>query len=294
MERKDDIPLLAEEEKIKLDIDFENVRIKKKRPFLLFIFLLLIVLTLICIFILRKAQIVKNGENEPTIDVSVNESSVWQGAFESEEVFNNCKESSVSIIAQGRRCSGFVYSTDGWIATVEGAVNENVKGQIEVILFDGRSFFVEGFRQNRGSGLILMKINASDLKTANIDERCEVHEGEELFTFCTVGGSMGDSSLFSGKVAHTKRNVNICRADGGMRSLYLMQIGILLTEEGVGAPFFDEKGVLVGIACSGGIEKERYMVDYAFSFSEVKSILDAMKDGERADYDGALNVIVEE
>lgn len=293
MKKREDIPQLAEKEKIRLDIDFENLQIKKKRPFWLLIFVFLAVLLLACFFILRKAED-NDLEKELSVEASLTDEKLWQGAFESEEIFNRCREASVSIISQGQRCSGFVYSSDGWIATVEGAVNENVKGQIEVVLFDGSRFFVEAFRQNRQSGLILMKINASDLKTVSIEEESDVHEGEELFTFCALGGIADGSSLFSGKVAHTQRRVNIPRADGGERSLRLMQISILLTEEGVGAPFFDEKGALVGIACSGSAEVDRYMVDHAFAFSDVKAILESMKEGRQAEDNDALNLIVEE
>lgn len=278
-----DVPRLEAEEKIKLNIDFEDVNIRKKRRFPFFLIFLLILLVLIGFLIFEKSKNSQNTGERPSINASQDVEEVWGGAFVSREVFDFCREVSVSVIAQGRSCSGFVYSSDGWIATVEGVVDENVKGQIEVVLFDGRRYFVEAFRQNRESGLILLKINANGLKAAKLDKKAKIFAGEELFTFCSIDGSSDGSSLFSGKVAHTERTVELTRADGTQRRLVLFQIGILLTEEGEGAPLFNENGELVGIACaSRGEDGERYMIDYAFAFSDVKDLLSTMKSGKRA------------
>lgn len=295
MNKNDDIPLLEADEKIRLDINFENIRAKKIRRFRYLALLLLILLALVGAFIFKKSE---NANEKNEISESNNDAIAgftWYGAFESEEIFNYCKEVSVSIIAQGQRCSGFVYSSDGWIATAEGVVNEGVKGQIEVILFDGRRFLVESFRQNRESGLILMKIDASNLKSISLDGVGEIFAGEELFTFCTVGNVAEGSSLFSGKVAHIKRSVELLGYDGRARVLKLFQIGILLTEEGVGAPLFNERGEIVGIALASDcdVENERYMIDYAFDFNNVSDVLKMMKNGKRAEDSELFDVIIE-
>lgn len=279
MKKKDDIPRLEAGERINIDIDLSSLNVKRKKRFSI-IALFLTVLTVLLLFITLKVRNDADKKPESSVDASVNDALTWQGAFESEKIFNDCREASVSIMAQGRRCSGFVYSSDGWIVTVEGVVNENVKGRIEVFLFDGSAFLVEAFKINRQSGLVLMKIDASGLKSVNIDKKSEPFVGEELFTFCAIGDGVGEGSLFSGRVAHTQRAVGVCRSDGRIRTLKLVQVAVLLTEDGVGAPFFDESGALVGIACADGGEEERYIVDYAFSFSAVKPILEAMKIGE--------------
>lgn len=294
MKRNDDIPRLEAEEKIKIDIDFEELEIKKRRRFPFFAFLLLILLAISAFFILKMAQNEKEEGAMPSVNVIASEDT-WHGAFESREIFEACRESAVAVIAEGRRCSGFVYSADGWIATVEGVVNENLKGQIEVVLFDGRRFFVEAFRQSRESGLVLMKINANGLCAAELGGEGEIAVGEELYSFCSVGEVTEGNSLFSGRVAHTQRNVELFRTDGGTRNLMLFQIGILLTEQGAGAPLFNSSGELVGIAFAGREQgsDERYMIDYAFAFRNVKKLLDAMKSGKRAGDDELFSVIAE-
>ena len=282
MKKNEDIPRLEADEKIKIDIDFENLNIKKRRRFPFFVFLFLIVLAFISVFIFKRMQKNDLQENQSAIDVALDNSEVWQGAFVSEETFNACRESAVSVISGGRKCSGFVYSSDGWIATVEGCVNEDVRGQIEVVLFDGRRFLVEAFRQNRENGLVLMKINASELTAVSFSAEDSIFVGEELYTFCAFGELFEGGSLFSGKIAHTQRSVELCRYDGGVRKLSLFQIGILLTEEGVGAPLFNEDGNIVGIACAA-YGDECYMVDYAFEFKRVENLLQSMKMGKRVE-----------
>lgn len=291
----DDIPRLESGEKIKvdLDIDFKKINIRKRKyPFLLL--LLLILLATIGVFILKKSQEnIADFEND--VEASLEgEVSAWQGAFASKEIFEACRESSVLIIAQGRRCSGFIYSSDGWIVTMEGVVGDSVKGQIEVFLFDGRRYLVESFRQNRESGITLMKINANNLSTVNVSTKTEISAGEELYSFCFVGDTREGGSLFSGRVSHVQRDVNVFRADGTSRELKLFQIGILLTEDGVGAPLFNGSGELVGIACASGEKSdEPFMVEYAFAFCNVKSLISTMKDGKTVDSDQLSLIVVE-
>lgn len=293
MKNNEDIPRLESEEKIKIDIDFENLNIRKRRRFPIFLFLLLILLAVVGFFIVKKSQYSQNNDLSDSTEVIVDNEAVWHGAFASKEIFESCREASVTVIAEGCRCSGFVYSEDGWIATVDGVVNENVKGQIEVVLFDGRRFLVEAFRQNRESGITLMKIDAKGLRAAKLDGKGELFVGEELFTFCSVGTLSDGGSLFSGNVSHTEREVELYKHEGGVRKLCLFQIGILLTEEGVGAPLFNERGELVGMACASGDGSERYMVDYAFAFCNIKSLFERMKNGERAEDSDLFSIIVE-
>ena len=298
---KDDIPRIESGEKIKLELDFSDIgeKVSKNRKIIkirysVFLLAFLILFAIIGTFIFKKSQD-KMADFEPNADASsIGEIGAWQGAFESQEIFEACRKSTVLIIAGDKRCSGFVYTSDGWIVTVEGVVNDNVKGRIEVVLFDGERYFVEAFRQNRQSGITLMKINATNLKAADNFGDGEIFAGEDLFSFCFVGNVEEGGSLFSGKVSHTQRTVDVCRADGTSRKLNLLQIGILLTDDGVGAPLFNAAGELVGIACASGEKNdEPFMVDYAYAFFNVKSLISTMKDGKTVDSDQLSMIIVE-
>lgn len=290
MEKKDDIPRLEGEKEIEIDLDFERVNIKKRRyPFFLLALVVIAVISLLFMWKLSKEN------SKESLDASVNtveSDGEWQGAFSSLETLELCREASVSVIVGGERCSGFVYSSDGWIATAGGIVNENIKGRIEVLLCDGRRFFVDSFRINRESGIALMQIDAEGLSAVELSTE-EVISGEEIFTLCDTVGD-GECSLFSGRIAHPSRVIEISNC-GIERRVSVMQLSILLTEEGVGAPIFNSQGILVGIGCAPreSLQSERYMVGYAFSALDIAGLLENVRKGESGNSDEYLVFIAD-
>ena len=288
MERKEDVPRIESGDNIKIDLEFERVNIKKRRyPF--FILAVLVMLALL-LFFAWKGEV--NGDEASDALAEGEElESQWQGAFSSREVFDACRAASVSVFVGEERCSGFVYSSDGWIATAGGVVNEDIRGRIEVLLCDGRRFFADSFRINRESGIALMKIEADGLVSARIDKGIEVCSGEEIFTFCDTLGD-GESSLLSGRIAHTDRTVGISNC-GIERSASVMQLSILLMEEGVGAPVFNSQGFLVGVGCASDTDREdeRYTVGYAFFSTDLDGAFHAMREGKAVEDDVILNFI---
>lgn len=252
---------LLEDKNTKIELDFDNgeqaASIRKRFSFFALLALVLLVLAILLIF---KAN--QRSSDDALVNAEPKESELWQGAFLSKEIFESAKASSVSVIAEGKVCSGFVFSSDGWIATAEGIVNEYVQGQIEVALCDGRRFLVNCFKQDRESGLLLMKIDAEKL-TAVRASKDTPSVGEELFTFCCINDDFSEGSLFSGKLSHVARQSIITRTDGRLCSLPLLQIAFLLTEEGVGAPLYNSSGELVGIALSQKNNGERFIINYA-------------------------------
>ena len=275
MKKEEDFLRLEGKEGI--NIDFENLCIKKRRwnPFFL---LALVFLTFVIIFAVIKINSDKDDEEVFAVNNEVSED--WQGAFVSEAVFLKCQKASVSVIADGRICSGFVFSSDGWIVTVNSIVNEFVKGKVKVVLYDGRVLDVEAFKESRKAGLVLMKVDADGLAFADLSSVDDVSAGQEIYTFCSLDGR-GAPSLFSGKISHTQRWVLFEREGEKNKTLSLMQVSLLLTEEGVGAPLFDENGGVVGIACGNNDlqGREKYMINYAFLAKKVRNLLFKMKDG---------------
>ena len=263
-----------DKEKIEFDLeeDLERVAVKRRRyPFFALLAFILLILTAFFLFKANKPRAV-----DTLLDTTEESSEIWQGAFSSKETFDAARASSVSVLANGKVCSGFVFSADGWIATAEGIVNEYVEGQIEIYLSDGRRFLVDAFKQDRESGLILMKINAKDLTPVNFSNSA-LSVGEELFTFCPVDNDLNASSLFCGRLSHSERTAVITRADGRLTSLSVLQIAFLLTEEGVGTPLYNANGELVGIALaqSNGYN-ERFMINYALPSTKAINILSVL------------------
>ena len=124
-----------------------------------------------------------------------------------------------------------------------------------------------------------MKINASDLCAVKFFSGKKLLVGQNIYTFCSLD-SGAEASLFSGEISHLERDVVFETENGRKKILSLMQISVLLTQEGVGAPFFNEEGELVGIGCIAADGTDRYIISYAYSAKDVKNLLEKMKNGD--------------
>lgn len=275
MKKEDDFPRLEGGERI--DIDFENLCVRKRRWNPFFFVALIFLLAAIVFAVVKLVFDNQDGEAVAALEEEVD----WQGAFVDEPTFLRCKMASVSVRANGKACSGVVLSEDGWIATVSSVVNDSVRGRVEVALFDGRVFEVDCFRESRRAGLVLMKIDAQGLCAADTAFDGRISAGEEIYTFCALGNA-SNLSLFSGRISQTNTRVEIAKEFEKKKVFLLMQIGILLTEEGDGAPLFNSQGELVGIGCGffgNSVDSQKYMINYAFSFEKIRPLLSKMKSG---------------
>ena len=275
---KKDEDFLRLEGKENVNIDFENLRIKKRRwnPFFLLALIVLVIATAFAVIKIKSNE--KGERNEESVLASKDETDVeWQGAFANESVFLKCRQSSVFVVANGKACSGFIFSSDGWIVSTNGAVNEFVKGKVKVVLCDGSVHEVTAFKESRRAGLVLMKIEAKNLVPVDLSFGGELSAGQEIYTFCSLDGK-GEPSLFSGQISHTESEVTVVREGQRNKVFSLMQVSLLLTETGEGAPLFDENGKLIGICCGSG-EEGKYMINYAFSIKKIRNLLQKMKDG---------------
>ena len=273
MKKEEDFLRLEGKENV--NIDFENLCIKKKRRNPFFLIALIFLATVMTLVIIK---IKADEKKEESISAYKEETAEqWQGAFVSEDLFLKCRQSSVSVIADGKLCSGFVFSSDGWIASTNSIVNDAVRGKVKVVLCDGSVYEVGAFKESVRAGLVLMKIDAEGLVPVDLSFGGQLSEGQEIYTFCSLDAK-GEPSLFSGKISHTQRAVTFRRENERNKVLSLMQISLLLTEQGAGAPLFDDKGRLVGIGY-GGAQDGKYMINYAYSIKKTRNLLQKMRDG---------------
>ncbi len=274
MEREE-TPRLEGKEGVNLNFEDLYVRKRRKNPFFLLALILLIIAA--GLLLAKMIYLYTDTESEDTADGEFVE--VWQGAFESEEIFLESKKSSVSVVADGKLCSGFVYSSDGWIVTSNDAVNFQTRGKIKVRLHDGRTYNVIAFKESRKAGISLMKIDAKNLCAVKFFSGERLLEGQELYTFCALSESE-ESSLFSGEIAHLGRRVTFQTDNGRRKVLSLMQISVLLTQEGVGAPFFNASGELVGMGVVSTDGSDPHIISYAYLAKDIENLLKKMKNGE--------------
>lgn len=295
MMEKEDIPRLESGEDIKVDLNFNTANAVRRRKYPFFVFVIIALLLLIALATVALYYNVKNADIQALVEKNEGNEKIWTGAFCSEEVYNRCKASAVSICVNGKRCSGFVFSSDGWIGTLEGIVNRDIEGRIEVKFCDGRTFPVESFRQEQKSGLTLLKIDAAGLSAVEFAKNREVSAGEELFSFFAVDEKAEENSLFSGRVALTDREIEVLNSDGRTSVFNLLQVGILLTQEGAGAPLFNSRGEICAIACTNELENmsQNRLVNYAISAEDAYNAYEIMSRGERVNWDTDLPFVLE-
>ena len=294
MMENEDIPRLESGEDIKIDLNFDAPYTVRRRRYPFFVFFIILLLILLAFSVAGLYLNSKGVEAEAFAEQNEINEKIWTGAFCSEEIYNRCKESSVTVCVNGKRCSGFVFSSDGWIGTLEGIVNRDIEGKIEVKLYDGRVFFVNSFRQDQKSGLTLLKIDADGLSAVKFASGGNIIAGEELFSFFATDDGAKENSLFSGRVSLTDREVEIVSYDGRESTFKLLQIGILLTQEGAGAPLFNSNGELTAIACRNEMidDSENHLINYAISAEEAYKAFEIMSRGERINFDTDLPFVI--
>ena len=215
---------------------------KGVRFFSLGILMIVAAAAIVCILIFVVAS---REPQEPTATEPQEQTDEWRGAFLEQSIYEECAEASVKLCV-GKYAidawSGFLVSSDGWIATSEQMLDDFPKGRIYATLCDGREYAVD--KVLRRERVALLKISASELGAVSFDGR-ELQGGERVIAV-NAGGE-----VLSGEISSPQtQRVNI-------------SCGI----EWEGAPLYDEEGRLAGMICSrddGAV--------YSASVEEIESV----------------------
>ena len=99
----------------------------------------------------------------------------------------------------------------------------------------------------------------------------------------------------TGRVALTDREIEVLNSDGRTSVFNLLQVGILLTQEGAGAPLFNSRGEICAIACTNELENmsQNRLVNYAISAEDAYNAYEIMSRGERVNGDTDLPFVLE-
>lgn len=199
---------------------------KKVRFFSLTILMILSAAAIMCILIFLVAS--RGEENIPTID-EVGESEEWRGAFSTRDIYEQRVSGSV-VLRRGeygaqRVWSGFLLTSDGWIATSSQITDLSIKGRVYAQLCDGREYSVEKIL-SVGS-VALLKISANELDAVSVGE-ADLQSGEKVISVCANGDTI------SGEVSN---------ADS-------LKLDMSFTLRWEGAPVYDDSGELVGMVCA--------------------------------------------
>ncbi len=186
----------------------------------------------------------------------------WRGVFDSEETYLSCLRTVVLIEGGNGKLlqSGFVYSSDGYIATVfqAGTIPD---GRIYITVGEGEKYKVESIVRDGESGISLLKISAEGLRAV------EFYGKEESLL-------PGEALVALGSYSTSEQRIRIGEASGIREAMLDVDISLGISPEGT--PLFDSKGRLAAVACVQGEEKSEY-VTAAILSSDFEKKLEQMK-----------------
>ena len=196
---------------------------RRVRFFSLTILMMLAAAAVMCILIFLVAS--RGEEDIPVID-NAEESEEWRGVFGARDIYEQRVSFSV-VLRRGeygsqREWSGFLLTSDGWIATSAQAAEESLKGRVYAELCDGREYSVEKILTV--GEVALLKISAKELDAVTLSE-VSLQSGEGVISVCANG------DILSGEVSN---------AEG-------LKLDISFTRRFEGAPVYDSRGELAGM-----------------------------------------------
>ena len=168
--------------------------------------------------------------------------------------------------------SGVIVQEDGWILTnahvVEGAES------LTVTLMDGREFDGRVVESDSDKDLAVVKIDGSDLPTAEIGSSNDLEVGQLVIA---IGSPLGQftNSVTSGVLSATGREIQVPdEQTGRVHTLSnLLQTDAAINPGNSGGPLLDERGKIIGIntAVAGGANG----IGFAIPIDDAAAILAA-------------------
>ena len=186
-----------------------------------------------------------------TKTIYIKDLSAAEGVLTPQEIYTSSINSVVSI-----RCSakdkesigtGFIYTSDGYIATVHHVIAGMDK--IAVISSDGKEYEAKVIASNELCDLAILKIEASGLKSVTLGNSSALLVGEELVAIGTPASIEFAGTMTRGDVSFNDRVVYVYDETGNSlkKKMTLIQTSAVLNPGNSGGPVFDAYGKVVGI-----------------------------------------------
>lgn len=104
--------------------------------------------------------------------------------------------------------SGIIITSDGYIATNSHVVNDSKNTGTMITLFDGTQYLGTVIGIDKKTDLAVVKIDASDLKSAQFADSDKIYVGQDAFAIGSPGGAKFSNSLTKGTVSAFNRIVS--------------------------------------------------------------------------------------
>ncbi len=166
--------------------------------------------------------------------------------------------------------SGVIISKDGYIVTNNHVINGASK--VEVTLKDGNSYEATVIGSDSRTDVAILKINADNLKAANLGDSSKLRVGELAVVIGNPLGKLG-GTVTDGIISALEREITL---DG--TTMNLIQTNAAVNPGNSGGGLFNDKGELVGIvvAKSSGLDVEG--LGFAIPINDVKDVINDIID----------------
>ena len=255
-------------------------------------FFILLFLTMIFALCMQGVKQNENEVKESDVSGNVDENVVAVGKDEGDigyrelsvsEIYKKCISSVVSISAKRGASSGvgsgFVYSSDGYIATA----NHVVEGmeEIYVIFSDGVRCPAELVAGDSFTDIALLKVERTGLKAVELGDSSKLLVGERVVAIGTPASLDYAGSASSGEISYLDRTVKIYNENDASleKKMILLQTNAPLNPGNSGCPLFDSLGRVVGMVTMK-LGNNYSGMGFAIPSNGAVNILDAMKNKE--------------
>ena len=225
--------------------------------------------------------------------VYVREYDEESGVLTTQEIYNKCLPSTVSIIVsdgtQSGTGSGFIISEDGYIATA----NHVIEGMeaIKVILSNGKMYEAETIGGNEYTDLALLKIDEDGLTPIKIGKSSKLLVGDDVVAIGTPASTDFAGSMAKGSVSYKDRMLKIYNSANTAveKKMRLIQTDALVNPGNSGCPLINEYGEAIGVVTMKLNSTYYEGMCFAIPMDAAMPILEAMRDGE--EYDSLLSAV---
>lgn len=201
------------------------------------------------------------------------------------EIYEKCSRSAVSILAEyadvGESVgSGFIVSSDGYIATAAHVVNG--AESVWVVLANKEEYEARIVAADSLSDVALLKIEGAEgLAVAELGESSTLLAGERVYAIGTPASLDYAGSLTSGEVSCAERTLYVY-GEGVKtleKKLKVIQISADVNKGSSGCPLFDSYGRVIGMVTMK-LGADYSGIGFALPSEGIAPVLEAMREGK--------------
>lgn len=225
--------------------------------------------------------------------VYVREHDSESGVLTTQEIYDKCLPSTVSIVvSDGTNSgsgSGFFITTDGYIATANHVIDGMTS--ITVITSSGEMFDAKVIGGNDYTDLAVIKIEKNDCTAMKIGSSDKLLVGDTVVAIGTPASIDFSGSLTKGTVSYTDRLFKVYNSSGTAveKKMHLIQTDTLVNPGNSGCALINEYGEMVGIVTRRLTITYFDGICFAIPSDGAMPILEAMMNGEN--YDSLLSAV---